>query len=114
MRARWILPGLLLLLGAVSPASAQGPQIVNGDAASLAAELRALLLANMPPVLYEDHKHWDEQKLVTRGIEWKGHNPIPQKQKKHKNHGVWRRVQFTAINPQNSLVLDVRDICQAG
>src|SRR5438552_1327610 len=89
LRSRLASTFLLLLLGNVPPASAQAPALVNGDAASLAAEFRALILANLPPVLYEDHKHWDEQKLVTRGIEWKGHNPIPQKQKKHKNHGIW-------------------------
>ncbi len=114
MRTRWIQAGVLLVLAIGRPASAQLPLAVNGDSAALAAQLRAMLLEHMPPILYEDHRNWDQQKLVTRGIEWKGHNPIPQKQKSHKNHGVWRRVQFTAINPQHSLLLAIRDMRQDG
>ncbi len=113
MKTRWILPGLLLVLGSGQPVSAQLPPLADSPAA-LAATLRSLLLEQMPPILYEDHRHWGEQKLVTRGIEWKGHNPIPQKQKSHKNNGIWRRVHFTAVNPQQSLLLDIRDMRQDG
>src|SRR5437016_1903327 len=90
---------------------------LNGSSDSpeaLAANLRALLLDNIPPVLYEDHRQWGKQKLVTRGLEWKGSGPIPHKQKSYKNHGVWRRTRFTAVKPRNNLRLEVRDVRQDG
>jgi len=91
--------------------------LLNGGSATdtLAATVRGLLVEHIPPVLLEDNRHWGQQKLVTRGLEWKGKGqPLPQTQKSYKNHGVWRRVKVTANNLRDTLVFELRDVQHAG
>jgi hypothetical protein len=46
-------------------------------------------------------------KYVARGVEW--HGLRPEIQRSHKNDGTWQKVRFTAVNPADSLILDVRN-----
>ncbi|HKB39949.1 MAG TPA: hypothetical protein VKD72_26170 [Gemmataceae bacterium] len=114
--------GALLFLVAFGPfrtVRAQAPPtlpFLNGGSSTdtLSATLRGLLVENIPPVLLEDNRHWGQQKLVTRGVEWKGKGqPLPQAQKSYKNHGVWRRTKVTANNLRDTLAFDLRDVQRA-
>jgi len=112
MRARTMLAGLFLMLTSLPGRAADKPADPLSPEA-LAKSLRGFILKALPEVLYEDRKNWGNQKLVTRGIEWKGAgNPLPQRQKSHKNHGVWRRVVVTPVTPALSLVVQVHDVTQ--
>src|SRR5262245_54479295 len=124
MRTRGGLAGavaLALLAASPGDARAQAPPplpLLDGKSSSadaLAAGLRRLLAEHIPPVLIEDDRAWGRQKLVTRGLEWKDKgNPLPRAQKSHKNHGVWRKVKVTTVNPRETLAFDLRDARQAG
>ena len=81
---------------------------------ALAASLRGYVAARIPPVLLEDRHKWGHQKLTARGLEWKGHRALPRVQRSHKNQGVWRKLTLTAIHPNSTLVLQLRDARQAG
>jgi hypothetical protein len=91
---------LLVLCVAQVPVPVAGPS--NTDA--LAASLRGYLAERIPPVLLEDKHNWGHQKQALRGLKRKG----------HKNQGVWRKLTLTAINPRQTLVLELRDARQAG
>src|SRR5437588_4628286 len=119
---RWaVLMGAALLLSSLKPAAhGQGTPplpFLNGGSSTdaLAVSLRGYLIEHLPPVLLEDNRHWGQQKLVTRGVEWKGKgNVLPQTQKSYKNHGVWRRLKVTASNLRDTLVFDLRDVQRGG
>src|SRR5205085_11944501 len=101
----------LILIGSRAPSAEKPVDPLRPEA--LAKNMRAFLLKGLPPILYEDRKDWGKQKLVTRGLEWKGAGePLPKKQKSHKNHGVWRHVVVTAANPAVSLDVQIRDVNQ--
>jgi hypothetical protein len=102
---------LLLISGALLRAQ-PAPLAELDSPAELAASLRSYMVEHLPPILFQDSRNWGEQKLVTRGIEWKGKGIVPKAQKSHKNHGDWRRVTVTAIQPQRTLRLDIRDMQQ--
>ena len=91
-----MLIGVVLAL--IQPGSAQPPAppvpLFGADSTeALAGNLRNYLVEHVPPVLYEDNKAWGRQK-----------------QKNHKNHGIWQRVKVTAPNLKQSLVLELRDV----
>jgi hypothetical protein len=108
--------GCLTLLALFGLAQAQqSPSLDPGAPEVLARDLRQYLVEHLPAILHEDSSNWGHQKLVTRGIEWKGKgNPIPQAQKKYKNQGIWRKTRVTVLTPMETLVLQVRDVVQAG
>lgn len=106
---------ILLLALLASSAAAQTPSLPtpldpDSDPAVVAAQLRAYVLAHLPAVLYEHSDNWGEQKLVARGIEWKGKGVKPKVQKSYKNDGTWRKVRVTAVDPQRNLELQIRDV----
>jgi hypothetical protein len=69
----------------------------KGDsAAALTGNLRAFLVKSLPEPLFEDRRHWDRQRPGPRG--------------KLQNDGRWWKLQATAINPADTLVLDLRDL----
>lgn len=110
---RHVFSGMLLLALSGSPLVAQPlPAFQSGSPEELAVNLRSYLVDHMPIVLHEDSQNWGSQKLVARGLEWKGKGIAPKAQKSHKNHGVWRRVKVTAVQPQQSLQLNIRDVRQ--
>ncbi|MBI1916600.1 MAG: hypothetical protein HYS12_17975 [Planctomycetes bacterium] len=119
---RWgVLVSAALLLSPLKSA-AWGQEVpplpfLNGASSTdaLAGNLRGYLIEHIPAVLLEDNRHWGQQKLVTRGLEWKGKGKVlPQAQKSYKNHGVWRRIKVTASNLRDTLVFDLRDVQRAG
>jgi hypothetical protein len=111
MKTRLGLVGLLVALGVMGPARCAEPPPDLSTPEGLARTLRGYIVQSLPPVLYEDSHNWGQQKLVTRGIEWKGAgNPLPKAQKSHKNHGVWRRTHVTPVTPAATLDLQIHDM----
>ncbi len=89
----------------------------NGTPEALAGNLRGYLVQALPPVLYEDTHDWGHMKLMPRGLEWTGKRKlklVPEVQKGHKPDGIWRRVRISANNLRDTLVLDLRDVQEAG
>jgi hypothetical protein len=78
----------------------------GGSVDALAGSLRGYFIQALPTPLYEDRRHWGQQKAVTRGARWRGQ----EKQPTLKNNGRWWKVQVTANNLRDSLVLDLRDV----
>jgi hypothetical protein len=106
--------GFLLL--AAGTARAQIPPLpvpAGSSSEDLVFTLRPYLVQMIPAVLIDERRDWGKQKLVTRGIEWKGKGKFglrPSVQKAHKNHGVWRKVRVATGNLDSSLVLDLRNL----
>src|SRR5262245_40994637 len=103
MVKRWLVVAVLTVLGvtagpvrAVSP-----PPLPQGSEAeaALAKQLRNFILDALPDPLYEDAKHWGQQKRGPRG--------------KMKNDGRWHKLRITARNPAQELTLDVKDLEKA-
>jgi hypothetical protein len=105
LTASLVLNGTTLRV--VDPAAALG-----NDPAQLTASLRAILLTFLPTPLYEDHKHWGQQKEFTRGPKWTGDGPDAhaEVQRSLKNDGLWWRVTVTAPDVEKSLIFEVRDV----
>jgi len=80
----------------------------------LASSLRGYLAEHLPPVLLEDRGSWGKQKTVARGLKWKGNKALPRLQRSPRNHGIWRKVKVTPLNPRQTLVFDLRDVRPAG
>src|SRR4051812_3254426 len=69
-------------------------------AATLSGTLKDLLLGALPAPLFEDAKHWNLQHKNLFG---------------HlKNDGKWWKLRVEATDPKNRLIVDVRDLQQAG
>lgn len=110
------LIGLVAVLALPLLAIGKGPPAEDPGAADvLARNLRRYLLEHLPPVLFENSSNWGHQKQVTRGLRWEDDGKVlPQRQKKHKNQGVWRKTRVTPVTPQSTLVLQIRDVKKAG
>src|SRR5262245_44466322 len=65
----------------------------SSAAATLAVNVRALLLTVLPEPLFEDNKQW--------GLRKKG--PLG----KVHNDGRWWKVRLSALNPKDTLILDI-------
>jgi hypothetical protein len=85
---------------------------LDGNSKNLAASLRSVMITFLPSPLYEDHSHWDKQKLVTNGLTWKSDGLLlkPHKQLKLENDGLWWRIKVTAPRLEDSLIVDIRDV----
>jgi hypothetical protein len=92
-KVAWALVGLL----ALASACRAGPPVDPHKA--LADNLRTFLLGALPDPLFEDLGHWGKQKRFGS---------------KEKNHGRWYKVKLQAINPKETLALDLRDFRKAG
>jgi hypothetical protein len=81
------------------------------SASALAGNLRAFFLTVLPDPLYEDTKHWGAQVPVRR-LKWRGQGlrVHPEVQDVLENDGLWWKVKVSAINPKDSLVVDLRDM----
>jgi hypothetical protein len=113
MRTRLKLVGLLAVLCCRGPSlpGQQPPDFSKPE--GLARTLRGFIAENLPPVLHEDSRGWGQQKLVTRGLEWKNGGKL-KAQKSHKNHGTWRRIRVVPVAPALSLDVQIRDVRQDG
>jgi hypothetical protein len=106
MRRLVLFLGLFLaspLLGAPPEKPIEPP-----SADELASIMRTLLVTALPAPLVEQNSNWGHQKEITNGITWKGVKP--QKQKKLKNDGTWRRIRVDAVNPEKELKLQVMNM----
>lgn len=92
--------------------AAQAPPLPGTE--KLASSLRGYLAEHLPPVLLEDKGDWGQQKQVARGLKWKGNKAVPRLQRSPRNHGIWRKVKVTPLNPRQTLAFDLRDLRQAG
>jgi hypothetical protein len=82
---------------------ALAPQVPAADppppsAQELASALRGLLLTNLPEPLVQQQQNWGKQ------VEAAGKRKV--------NHGIWRRAKVTALNPANTLTVNVGNIQQ--
>ncbi len=109
--AAWLTATLVAL--SAGP-NVQGQTSSPSDAQQLADSLRALLLQALPDPLHEDTKHWGQQKLVSKGIKWRGKGVKihPEVEKGLKNDGIWWKVRVTADRPAQTMTLEVRDLRQ--
>lgn len=122
MRILSVVFGLLVCLAipaGVRSAPGKVPDLVellgHTSANALAGEIRGHVIAFIPPMLYETRENWGNQKMVVRGIKWKGRLRLrPQLQKNPKNHGIWRHLRVLAPNLRNTLILDIRNIRNVG
>lgn len=80
----------------VGPGAALGVLGGGKSTDALAGSLRGFLAKSLPDPLYEDSRHWGRQK---RGALGKVHND-----------GRWWKVRVNAVNPADSLVVDLRDL----
>jgi hypothetical protein len=78
---------------------------------ALAGNFRAALVKSMPTSLYEDNRGWGRTKEVEE-IKWrgKGLRIHPEKVRKAKNDGDWRKVCFTADNLPDTFIFDLRNL----
>jgi hypothetical protein len=67
--------------------------------AAVAGSLRSFLVAALPDPLYDDARHWGLQKPGPRG--------------KRRNEGRWWKARVNAVNPADTLVVDLRDLRRA-
>lgn len=125
MTLRWCLATLVLGFASTStsqaaPAAAAvaappAEKPVDVDTAQLAANLRSLLLAALPdPILTVDHG-WGRQKEVLLGMKMHRTGRLrvrAEAVKGVRNDGLWQRVRVTAVDPEKSLALGVREVRQ--
>src|SRR5438105_722972 len=102
--------GVAALVGALAaqPSAAQIPGLPASSKDELAGDLRGLLLKNLPQPLYEASPNWGHQS-TTRHL----HLPGRRREGEPKNDGVWRKIRVEALNPAESLVLDLRNVQNA-
>jgi hypothetical protein len=100
----------LLLLLAVT-AAAQPPAAPPD---SLGGPLRAALLASLPDPLHQSSPGWGQTKDVT-GIKWRGQglHVHPETTHSQRNHGTWRKIRVTAIDPDRTFQFELRNLKQA-
>jgi len=78
----------------------------------LAANLRELLIQELPDPLFEEQPGWGRTASAATGLKWKGKglHGHPEVMHENKNQGTWRRVRISAINFPRSLILDIHDV----
>jgi hypothetical protein len=108
-----VLGALVLLVPTLG--RSQPPPLLDADSAkTLADSFRGALLQLLPSPLYEGSPGWGHTKDVTVGVKWVGQGlrVHPEAIRSSRNHGVWRKVRVTALDPQGSLAFDLRDLRQ--
>lgn len=93
------LAAILPLLDASSPEALEGV-------------LRGVALQNLPSPLFEASPGWGETRMVVNQVKWRKQGILlrPEVHKTPKNHGTWRKVRVEAVNPENTLILDLRNV----
>jgi hypothetical protein len=78
----------------------------------MSANLRALLLHNIPPTLYEARPGWGKTTQIPNGLRWtgKGVHVHPEVSHGDRNDGTWKHIRITAEKLPDSLIVDVRNI----
>jgi hypothetical protein len=98
--------------GKLVPASDRLAALPTPNTEALAANLRELLIQELPDSLFEDQPGWGRTASAASGLKWKGKGLHGHLEVMHedKNHGTWRKIRISPVNLPGSLVLDVRDI----
>jgi hypothetical protein len=101
-----------LLVVGVALSAGGPPPVISGSAKDeLAGDLRGLLLQNLPQPLYQKENNWGHQEMVRRRhVRGKLGDMRVEITHEPTNDGVWKRLRVDAINPSESLVLDLRDV----
>jgi len=124
MKIRNITWASILLGGAfVWPSHAakpgDGPQVKGSpqpasipSTEALAANLRQLLIQELPDPLFEEQKNWGHTASVPGGLKFKvrGLRVQPEAGHEQKNHGTWRKIRVTAIDLPKSLTFEIHDV----
>lgn len=97
------------------PPTAAGSQVVGGAGPSvqaLAANLRELLIQELPDPLFEEQKNWGHTASVANGLKLrgKGLQIHPEVMREEKNHGTWRKIRVSAVDLPKTLTFDIRDV----
>jgi hypothetical protein len=89
------------------------PLLAGGSVDALAGSLRGGLVRLLPDPLYETSPGWGHTTEVSH-VQWKGQglNVHPEHVKVARNDGKWRHIRVSAVNPADTLVLDIRDLQQ--
>ncbi len=92
-------------------AAADSPGIPGATPEQLAAHLRALLLKNLPTPLYEASPNWGHQSDARR-LHFRGKLRDLRLEMEHepRNDGLWRRIRVDAIQPEDNLQLELRNL----
>src|SRR5262245_12312289 len=106
-RNLWIAWAAAWLLSLSQPVRAQPAKkidpltaLAGGSEAALAGKLRGALLTALPDPLFEDTRHWGQQKQGPRG--------------KVRNDGRWWKLRVTGRDLRDTLVVDLRNLRQPG
>jgi hypothetical protein len=111
MKPAIIAIGFAAVVATTAP-SAPPISLLNGSAKDeLAGDLRGLLLQNLPTPLYEKEHNWGHQATVRRrhivGKLGEMHVEIVHEPR---NDGIWKKLQVEAVNPNESVVFDLRNV----
>jgi hypothetical protein len=74
---------------------------------ALAAALKPLVTAALPPVLYEKTSNWGHQELAPDGLRWRGLRP--EAVRTPKNDGRWRKLRITTKDLPRTLEFKICD-----
>jgi hypothetical protein len=74
----------------------------------LAGSIRGHLVRHLPVPLTEKSHNWGHMEYVTRGVKW--HGLKPERNRSHQFDGTWRKMVVVAEKPEDTLVIDIRDL----
>jgi hypothetical protein len=99
------------LAWATQAPAGQIPGLTGSAQDELAGNLRGLLLKHMPTPLYETARDWGRQ-TSGRRLQIRGRMRGIDADIVHdlKNDGLWQKLRVDAINPKESLILDLRNV----
>jgi len=124
MKSRDLILSGVLLLGTLGLRS-QGCCPVDGappaggassspslSTATLSANLRDLLVQELPDPLFEEQKNWGHKASVANGLKLNGRGLRLHAQVLHeeKNHGTWRKIRVTAVDLPKSLTFEISNL----
>jgi len=103
---------LLTILTAflMSPAMlfAQSTAQVESAYNQLAQAFKPVLIAALPPTLYEKTENWGHQVMVPVGLKWRGIKP--QVTKSPRDHGEWRKLIISAQDLKRTMDMKIYDV----
>jgi hypothetical protein len=78
----------------------------------LAANLRELLIQELPDPLFEEQPGWGRTASAVTGLKWKGKGlqGHPEVMHEDRNQGTWRKIRVSAIDLPKSLILEIHNV----
>lgn len=98
---------IVILIAGSPGVGAAEPVLLGKTEAELSGNLRGLLLDNLPDPLYDKSVDWGRTKSVKVPRLNRGRVYLDRVEK---NDGRWRKLQVEALNPKNTLALDIRHV----